>query len=233
MSWRSAVAQWLPTLLAVILAAAAMTRAQAPPVTVVARRFWMAGLLVVGLLGIAGAVWQERAAADRLPPFDQLASADDTAAVSRLTHRVKLLEAQLKERQEGEPTRVMNNDAAAKLTDYLRPFGPRRVIVSCVPDNADAYSDPNQLANALRSAKWDAQGPEETSIFGDIRCRGVNVFVNADDRSDTGKILLDGFAKSNIAYQPRVTPTGAIPDAETVELFIGAAPSERVGSGSD
>jgi len=225
MSWTSAVVQWLPAMLVVILAAAAMTRAQSPPVTVLTRRLWMASLVVVGLLGIAGAVWQERMAADRLLPFDQPSNAEDTAAVSRLTHRVKLLEEQLRERQEDGPTRVLNNDAVAKLADYLRPFGPRRVIVSCAPDNADAYSDATQLANALRSAKWDAQGPEVTSIFGNIRSRGVNVFVNADDRSDTAKILLDGFAKSNIAYQPRVTPTGAIPDAETVELFIGAGPS--------
>ena len=222
MSWTSAVVQWLPAMLVVILAAAAMTRAQSRPVTVLTRRLWMASLVVVGLLGIAGAVWQERMAADRLLPFDQPSNAEDTAAVSRLTHRVKLLEEQLKERQEDGPTRVLNNDTVARLSAAIwTPPGH----CSCAPDNADAYSDATQLANALRSAKWDAQGPEVTSIFGDIRSRGVNVFVNADDRSDTAKILLDGFAKSNIAYQPKVTPTEAIPDTETVELFIGAAPS--------
>jgi hypothetical protein len=50
---------------------------------------------------------------------------------------------------------------------------------------------------------------------------------------DTVKILLDGFAKFNIPYQSRVTPSGAIPDSETVELFIGTQQSQRLNAGAD
>jgi hypothetical protein len=44
---------------------------------------------------------------------------------------------------------------------------------------------------------------------------------------------LGGFAKFNIPYQSRVTPSGAIPDTETVELFIGTRQSQRVNAGAD
>jgi hypothetical protein len=44
---------------------------------------------------------------------------------------------------------------------------------------------------------------------------------------------LDGLAKFNIPYQSRVTPSGAIPDTETVELFIGPQQSQRVNAGTD
>jgi hypothetical protein len=225
--------RWLSTLLIVIVVALSLTEAQSPPLTAVARRLWVAGLLVVGLLAIAGTVWHERGVPDRIPPFDGASNSSETAAVARLSGQVKLLEERLKEQEEREQKRLIDADAAAKLADFLRPFGPRRVVVSCVPDDAEAYSYANQLANLLRSAKWDAQGPEVTEIFGDIHARGINLFVNADDRSDTAKVLLDGFARFNIPYQPRVTPTGAISDTDTVELFIGAKPSEQAGSGSN
>jgi hypothetical protein len=57
--------------------------------------------------------------------------------------------------------------------------------------------------------------------------------VNGDNSSDTVKVLLAGFAKFNIPYQPRITPTGAIPDTETVELFIGTNQSQRANAGAD
>ena len=53
----------------------------------------------------------------------------------------------------------------------------------------------------------------------------INFYVNAENHSDTATILLDGFAKFNIPCQSRVTPSQAIPDTETVELFIGSMQS--------
>jgi hypothetical protein len=70
-------------------------------------------------------------------------------------------------------------------------------------------------------------------VFGDIRARGINVYLTGDDHSDTVKKMLDGFAKFNIPYQSKVTPSGAIPDNETVELFIGKQPSTEVNVGTD
>jgi len=66
-----------------------------------------------------------------------------------------------------------------------------------------------------------------------VRAPGINFYVNADDHSDTAKILLDSFAKFNVPYQSRVTPSHAIPDAETVELFIGILQSDRARAGGD
>ena len=62
---------------------------------------------------------------------------------------------------------------------------------------------------------------------------GINLYVNADDHTDTVKVLLDAFAKFSIPYQSRVTPSQAIPDTETVELFIAAMPSPADRAGSE
>ncbi len=40
------------------------------------------------------------------------------------------------------------------------------------------------------------------------------------------KILLAGLAKSGIPYQSRVPPSEALPETETVELFIGTKPAQ-------
>jgi hypothetical protein len=55
---------------------------------------------------------------------------------------------------------------------------------------------------------------------------GINVYANDGPTSDTAKILLDGLAKFAIPYQSRVPPGEAIPDSETVELFIGSKPQQ-------
>jgi hypothetical protein len=54
---------------------------------------------------------------------------------------------------------------------------------------------------------------------------GINVYNNSDHPSETVKILLDALAKFAIPYQSRVPPNEAIPENETVELFIGAKPA--------
>jgi hypothetical protein len=107
----------------------------------------------------------------------------------------------------------------------LRGFGTRRVIVSCVPDDLEAYGYANQLVTIFKAADWDAAGPQRTKIFGDVRSPAINLFVNNEDHSDTARILLNAFAKFNIPYQSGVTPSAAIPDTETVELFVGSMQS--------
>jgi hypothetical protein len=97
----------------------------------------------------------------------------------------------------------------------------------------EAYQYANQLVNILRAANWEVQGPQVTKIFGEVRAPGINFYVNGDSHSDTAKILLDGFAKFDIPYQSRITPSGAIPDTDTVELFIGIQQSQRVNAGAD
>ena len=72
-----------------------------------------------------------------------------------------------------------------------------------------------------------------TRIFGDIRAMGVNIYDGGDNNSEVTKILLNGFTKFNIAYHIRVAPSGAVPEGEAVELFIGAKSSESAKAASD
>ena len=231
---------WLPTLLVILVTALALTAAASPPAAPSARRLWMVSILVFGCLAIAATVWLARgraeetsalagtSAAPRVPP-----AAVNVPSTFDLTRRIKALEDHVKELEAGRRTRSVAQSAADDLASYLRQFGSRRVIVSCIPDDMEAYQYANQLVNILRAANWEVQGPQVTKVFGDVRAPGINLYVNGDNSSDTVKILLDGFAKFNIPYQSRVTPSGAIPDTETVELFIGGQQSQRVKAGTD
>jgi hypothetical protein len=147
-------------------------------------------------------------------------------ATTDLTKRIKALEDRVRELESDRHARSIPLDAADKLAAYLQQFGSRRVIVSCIPDDIEAYQYANQIVNILKRANWDTQGPELTRVFGDFRTPKINIFVNAADHSDTAKLLLDGFAKFNIPYQSGVTPSQVIPDTETVELFIGRKQSD-------
>jgi hypothetical protein len=230
---------WLPTLLVIVVTAMALTGARSPPATARARRLWMASILLCGSFAIAGTVWQGRKEADEITVLSGMASPQSSRkernapTVSDLTKQVKALEDQVKGLEAGRQIRTITPQTAEIFTAYLGQFGKRRVIVSCIPDDVEAYQYANQLVNILKAADWEAHGPEVTKIFGDVRAPGINVYVNADNHSDTVKILLDGFAKFNIPYQTRVTPSQAIPDSETVELFIGARQTAGINAGAD
>jgi hypothetical protein len=231
---------WLPTLLVIGVTALALTAAASPPAAPSGRRLWMAGILVFGCLAVAATVWLGRregeealtlagtSAAPQVPP-----AALNGPSVASLTFRIKVLEDRVKELEAGKHTRSISQKSADDLASYLRQFGSRRVIVSCIPEDIEAYEYANQLVNILKAANWEARGPEMTKIFGDVRSPGINVYVNGDISSDTGKILLDGFTKFNIPFQSRVTPSGAIPDTQTVELFIGTQQSQRLNANAD
>ena len=231
---------WLPPLSVVIVTALALTAAQAPSTTPSGRRLWIASILLFGALAIAATVWLGRregeealaaagtSAVPQVPP-----AALNGPSVASLTFRIRVLEDRVKELEAGRHARSISQKSADDLASYLRQFASRRVIVSCIPDDIEAYQYANQLVNVLRTASWEAQGPQQTKIFGDVRAPGINVYMNGDNSSDTAKILLDGFAKFNSPYQSRVTRSGAIPDTETVELFIGTQQSQRLNAGAD
>ena len=231
---------WLPPLSVIVVTALALTAMESPLATPNGRRLWMAGILVFGALAIAATVWLGRregeealalagtSAAPQVPP-----AALNGPSVASLTFLIKVLEDRVKELEAGRLARSISQNSADDLASYLKQFGSRRVIVSCISDDIEAYQYANQLVNILRAANWEAQGPQVTRIFGDIHSPGINIYVNGDNSSDTAKSLLDGFAKFNIPYQSRITPSGAIPDTETVELFIGTRQSQRVNAGAD
>ena len=224
---------WLPTLFLIILTAVALTLASAPSAAPRARRIWFASIMLFGVLALAGSVWQGMKAADATARLTgTVASAenlgDTKTSRAGLAEKVETLEKRIKELEAGGAGRTIGADTAVKFADYLRGFGSHRVIVSCASNDLEAYDYANQLVNILKAANWDAAGPEPTEIFGDVRAMGVNLYVNGDNHADTVKILLDAFAKFNIPYQSRVTPSQAIPDTETVELYVGSIPSQPV-----
>jgi hypothetical protein len=232
------MAPWLPMFLVIFLTAVALTGVSSPPITATGRRAWMAGLLAVGCLAIAGTVWQERTAVDETVAVAGTTTASQASHrepsepnVLKLTKEVETLRNRIRLLEEHQEMRVIPRDTAENLTAYLKQFGGRRIVVSCIPGSTEAYQYADQLVNLLKAADWDAHGPEMTKIFGDVRAPGINIYVNPDDHSDTAKILFDGFAKFNIPYQARVTPTQAIPDIETVELFVGQQQSNGVSAG--
>jgi hypothetical protein len=231
---------WLPTLLVIVVTALALTAATSPPAAPRRRRYWTASILVFGCFAVAATVWLGRRQTDETSalagtsaPPPGLAAAFNGPNAAELTRRIKELEDHVRELEAGKRARSITQTIADDLASYLRPFGSRRVIVSCTPEDIEAYQYANRLVNTLKAANWEAQGPQVTKIFGDVRYPGINVYMNGDSGSDTVKILMDGFAKFNIPYQSRVTPSGAIPDTETVELFIGTQQGQRVNAGGD
>jgi len=225
---------WLPTLLVIILTSLALTAASPPaPAASMSGRLWMASIFLFGLLAIVGTIWQAHETVDGSTGLSGTTAALQPATIppagptaADLIKRVKALEDHVRELESGRQARSVPLDTADKLAAYLQQFGSRRVIVSCIPDDMEAYQYANQIINILKEANWDAQGPELTRVFGDFRTPKINIFVNAADHSDTAKLLLDGFAKFNIPYQSGVAPSQVIPDTETVELFIGRTQSD-------
>jgi hypothetical protein len=228
---------WLPALSAIIVTAMGLTAAGLPASALRDRRVWMAGILLSGCCTIAASVWLTKRGGEEVAAIAGTSAAPQASpaepGVAGLTFRIKVLEDRVKELEAGGQARSIPQQTADDFGAYLKQFGSRRVIVSCVPNDMEAYRYANQLVNILRAAGWDAQGPQVTKIFGDVRSPGVNLYVNGENTSDTVKLLLDGFAKFNVPYQARVTPSGAIPDAETVELFVGTRTSGRINAGGD
>jgi hypothetical protein len=223
----------LSTLLVILLTSLALTVASSSSIAAsMGGRLWMAGIFLIGSLAIASTVWEAGKLVDgsvRLAgttAAQPLTTPPAGPATTDLTKRIKALEDRVRELELDRHARSIPLDAADKLAAYLQQFGSRRVIVSCIPDDIEAYQYANQIVNILKGANWNAQGPELTRVFGDFRTPKINIFVNAADHSDTAKLLLDGFGKFNIPYQSGVTPSQAIPDTETVELFIGTKQSD-------
>jgi hypothetical protein len=218
MSITGELSAWLSTLSVVVLVALALAALVAPAASAAAKRLRFAGIASVGALALVATVWQAWAASDLARLKQQISLT--------LEAQVKSLQEQVAKLEDSTRIRSFSTDTATSLADYLRTFGSRKIVVSCAPNDIEAYRYATQIANVLKAAGWDARGPETTTIFGDVRAMGINIYDNRGHGSDTAKILLGALSKFGIPYQSRVPPSEAMPDNEAVELFIGAKPGQ-------
>lgn len=237
---------WLPTVAAAIMAILAVIAAAARPGRM-AKAIWIGATLLVGAGAVAATAWYQVQSRAELPaqaaqlrdlgthidevgrplPAGEAPAAAENfetfpAAIDALNAKIAELGSRIQALREKTKNREIDPETAAKMTDYLRQAGGNRVVVSCVPDDVEAYGYANQIANLLRAAGWDAHGPEETAIFGNAPGMGVTVFVHAGGQPPpAAKILLDAFARFNIPYKSGIASSEANPDPATVELFVG------------
>lgn len=250
--WLDAVVQWGPAIPVAIVFAIAVVEAVVLPRRVWAKGAWIAAVLACGAL--AGAdlrlQWQRnqtagQTAADNeiaalhglwgqwdavsrtLPPAKEEPPASfDTIedALVSLSFQVAKIDRQIIALREQSKGRSVDTETAAKLTEYLRQFGSFPVVVSCVPDDVEAYGYANQLANILRAAGWDAHGPEISAVRPGAAAMGVSVFVRDPHAPGAAKTLLDAFIRFNIPFQSGIAASEAILDTATVELFVAKKP---------
>jgi hypothetical protein len=253
MSWGEAALWWLPTVAVAAMAVLGLVAVAVQPPRP-SRKYWIAALLLGGALaaGASAALQATGRAAlgdetarlqqlgkrldevGRLLPAGPGTTPDQTfdtvaAAIASLNARIKDLETQIHALKEKSRARTIDRDTAAKMAEYLRqsgsPLGNRRVVVSCLPDDVEAYGYANQIANVLRAAGWEAPGVETTTIFGQAAAMDILVYVRAGAQPpEAARILVDAFARFNIPFQSGITPSEAIPDPATVELFVGHKP---------
>ena len=227
MSWDEAALWWLPTIVAAAVSAFAVVALARQPWRP-ARKYWLAAMTLVGVAATTASAWQQAtsgAAVGRESARQRERDDRAAATLSALNARVKELEGQIVALQEKSRGRSIDADTATKVADYLRPLGSQRVVVSCPPDDDEAYSYANQIANMLSSAGWEALGPETTTIFGEGSAMGVTLYVRPGTAPpDAARLLLDAFTRFNIPYQAGVGANDAIPDPATVELFVGRKP---------
>lgn len=236
---------WVPSAAALAMSLLALFAAMAQPRRP-ARSAWMLAILICGVAAVAVSASQQ--AANRAALGQQTAQLRElwsrldelgrslpagagktpaetfdtaTAAIRALTARIEDLDEQIQALQQKSRTRNIDPQTVAQIAQYLRRFEAHRVIISCVPDDFEAFAYANRIAVMLRAAGWEALGPEKTTIFGDAPAMAVKLYVrNAAAPPDAAKLLIEAFTRFNIPYQSGVAPSDAIPDPATVELFV-------------
>jgi hypothetical protein len=247
-AWLQATAEWGQVLPVAIVGAVALVEAIALPRRVWAKGVWVLAVLVsVGLataelrvregrqeqtrqsasgeeIAALHGLWEQwDQVSQRLPPAGgKPASSFDTLgdALASLSAQVPAIERQIAAAREQSKGRSIDDETAAKLAEYLRQYGSYPVVVSCVPNDLEAYYYANQLVNVLRVAGWDARGPEVSADRSEATAIGVTVLVRDPRSPEAAKIVLDAFTRFNIPVRSGIAGSEAIPDPATIELFV-------------
>jgi hypothetical protein len=175
-------------------------------------------------------VWQKLdAAAKPLPPAadaaKQAVSFDTVdAGLAALAAKTDELGKRIAAFKAGAQARAIDDATADQMVAYLAQQAHGRVVVSCLPQDDEAYLYANRLATILRQAGWDATGPEFTAIFGTTPSLAVSLYAHEGEPPDAAHVLIDAFTRFNIPYQSGIAASDAIPDNETVELFVARKP---------
>jgi hypothetical protein len=251
--WVQRAGQWSSAAPLLIVVGLALIEAMVLPRRLAAKGAWMLVVVAVGIVAFKTAEWQRQGMAGAArsaieeqltalrglwaqwdavgqslpaPPSAKPAAAFDTVddAVASLSAQVAGISGQIEALREQSKGRSVASETAVKLADYLRPFGAHRVVVSCPPDDVEAYTYANQLANILRAAGWDALGPELTATLAEAPSFVVSLYVRDPRAPEAARILLDAFARFNIPSRPGIAANEAIPDAATAELFVAKKP---------
>ena len=148
-----------------------------------------------------------------------------TAGTVALLAKADELEARVKAFRAEASYRTIDDATADKMAELLRPLGRHRVVVSCAPDDVEAYFYANRIATVLRAAGWEALGPETTAVPGAEPSLDVALYVRGGGAApEAATMLLEAFRRFNIPYQSKLAASEAIPDAQTVELFVAGKP---------
>lgn len=216
-----AKALWTLTVLAAVTATGALLQQQTQ------RGEAVAGEATANEVAALQGLWSQwDAISQKLPPAgDPPAASFETVndALASLSAKVANFDTQIAALKEKVKGRSVSADTAGKLVDYLHQFSGYRVVVSCVPDDIEAYTYANQLVTILRMAGWDARGPEMTAA-GEVAAMGISLFARDPRSADAAKVLVDAFTRFNVPYQTGLAASDAIPDTATVELFVAKKP---------
>ncbi|HVB15210.1 MAG TPA: hypothetical protein VNF04_01625 [Stellaceae bacterium] len=223
MTWDATGLWWLPTAFVAAITALGLIAAARTP-SRPAKKYWIAALLAGGAIALGASAGQQEIGRAVLRAQSARARQLDAGLVAA-NARLQKLETEARALREKLKGRTLDRDVAAKMADYLHQAGTHRVVVSCIPDDVEAFDYANQIANALRAAGWEATGPEATSIFGNVATMGVKLYVRSGAAPPAAaKILIDGFTRFNIPFESGIAPSDAIPDPETTELFVSRKP---------
>lgn len=246
--YRDLVIRWLPTVGVVLILALSLTAIAAMRAGARRKGAWFVVMTLAGSLALAATVWQQVDIRKQAKSFGRLAQATGlpsspppkpkivvgraTAEIAALSRETKALRSKIANLERSEKGRVINEETAAKLVAALQPSGGREVVVSCIWGDDEAYDYANQIVDILKRAGWQAMGPEPTVIFGNAPSMAIGVYVPENAAADTAKILMNAFTKFAIPFETRVPPSGALPAASAVELFVSRKPHSTVGEGS-